>query len=471
MASIRAYNWLAGFILAGVLAFAPAAHAQPLGPWAPFERGVALHSLHDAGELANAPDATVTDEALSTILMRLAQVEMGQRLRPSAVDRLWAIEPVWRDIATELAAARKAGRLEAWLADLSPPEPGYRALLALAQRYRRIAGKGGWPALPKGPALRPGDRSVVVPALRSRLAAEGYGDAAARDVGVLDPPLRHELIAFQRAHSLPQTGGLDAATRAALDVPAQTRLAQIEANLERWRWLPHTLPADRLELDVAGQSAVLFDDGAPVLEMKVIVGDPRHRTPMFVSRLTSVVFDPPWNVPSDIAKAEILPKAAKDPGYLARNDFVWVDDRLQQLPGPKNALGDIKFDLPSPFGVYLHDTPARSLFARSSRALSHGCMRLEKPQALAEALLTHQGWTPQAIAEAVAAGHTQVTPLRQSLPLYVLYWTVVVQPDGEPQFRPDIYGWDRKLSEALAGATGPVASVARPDTLCAVVTG
>ena len=191
---------------------------------------------------------------------------------------------------------------------------------------------------------------------------------------------------------------------------------------------------------------------------------------MFISRLTGVVFDPPWNVPSDIAEAEILPKAAKDPGYLARNDFVWTGGRLQQLPGPKNSLGDIKFDLPSPFGVYLHDTPARSLFARPVRDLSHGCMRLEKPQALAEALLTPQGWTVEAITQAMAAGHTQATALHKPLPLYVLYWTVVAQPGGQPLFRTDIYGWDRKLTEALAGAAAdPLAVLASSG--CAVEAG
>ncbi len=470
MFSVVAHHRLGGFLLAGVVVFGPiVSRAQTPAAWTPFERSIALRSLRDAGDLEGVPDVTLTDPALSEALLRRARIELGQRIRPSAVDRFWAIEPPRREVATELAEARRDGRLTDWLASLSPPASAYRALTVVAKRYRQIVARGGWAKLPNSQVLGIGNRGVAVQALRRRLLAEDYNGGTGRDPSDFDAVLKDALVAFQRTHGLPRTGRLDAATRAALDVPARDRLDQITANLERWRWLPHTLPDDRLELDVAGQAAVLFADGAPTLDMKVIVGDPRHPTPMFVSHLTAVVFDPPWNVPRDIAKAEILPKASKDPGYLVRNNFVWADGRLQQLPGPKNALGDIKFDLPSPFGVYLHDTPARSLFARPARALSHGCMRLEKPQALAEALLTPQGWTPQAIALAVAAGHTRTTMLQRTLPLYVVYWTVIVQSDGETQFRPDIYGWDRKLTQALASAPAESASTPTPVTDCAVV--
>lgn len=469
----RVFVRFGGLALAGALTLgAMGANAQPVA-WTPAERSLALATLREAGELKPAPYAAPTDDALTAAILRHAQIETGQRLRPSAVDSMWAIEPPRRDVAVELADARRDGRLAAWLAGLSPPEPAYRALADLALRYRQMVERGGWGPLPKSQVFGIGNRGAPVAALRLRLSAEGYDIADTFEPAVFDASLKEALKAFQHGHGLPETGRLDAVTRAALDVPAKDRLAQIEANLERWRWLPHVLPADRLELDVAGQSAVLFAAGAPVLDMKVIVGQPRHRTPMFISQLTSVVFDPPWNVPSDIAQKEILPKARKDPGYLARNRFVFVDGHLQQLPGPKNALGDIKFDLPSPFGVYLHDTSARSLFGRQARALSHGCMRLEKPQALAEALLAPQGWTAQAVADAVGAGHTQATPLKRTLPLYVLYWTVTAQPGGPPLFRQDIYGWDQKLTEALAAAAAPppLALAAAPETGCAVVTG
>ena len=261
---------------------------------------------------------------------------------------------------------------------------------------------------------------------------------------------------------LADDGKLGGATRAALNVPAAARLDQIEANLERWRWLPHALPPARIEVDVAGQTVTYLQADCEALSMKAVVGDPTHRTPMFASQVEAVTFNPPWNVPASIAQAEILPKAAKHPGYLAANDFIFVEGRLQQKAGPKSALGQIKFELPSPFGVYLHDTPAKALFARSRRTLSHGCMRLEKPQALAEALLGPQGWSPDAVAQAMAAGRTQAIALRAPLPLYVLYWTAEVPPDGRARFGPDVYGWDKELLNALAKAD-PAASAPAAD--------
>lgn len=184
--------------------------------------------------------------------------------------------------------------------------------------------------------------------------------------------------------------------------------------------------------------------------MRVVVGDLKHKTPMFASALSGVVFNPTWNVPAGIAAEEILPKAARDPDYLARNGFVLVDGRVKQLPGPENALGSVKFDLANPFGVYLHDTPAKSLFAHAQRTFSHGCMRLEKPQALAEALLAPQGWSREAVANALAAGRTRAEVLHTPLPLYVLYWTAEASPEGRVRFRPDVYGWDREILDALA---------------------
>jgi murein L,D-transpeptidase YcbB/YkuD len=288
--------------------------------------------------------------------------------------------------------------------------------------------------------------------LRERLASEGYSSPTSATPDLFDAGLQAALANFQRHHALTDDGALAAATRAALNISAATRAEQIEANLERWRWLPHRLPPERIEVDVAGQTVRFLQADCETLSMKAVVGDPKHRTPMFASQVEAVTFNPPWNVPASIATAEILPKAAKDPGYLAANDFVFVEGRLQQKAGPKSALGQIKFELPSPFGVYLHDTPSKSAFARIRRDLSHGCMRLEKPSALAALLLAPQGWTPETIAAAIAAGRTQTVRLKTPTALYVLYWTARVDPAGLVAFSPDIYGWDQKLTEALDAA-------------------
>lgn len=441
-------------LIALALLFAPAGVVQAQTPWSVPDRLAARTAL--GGEAA-----TLSDAQLDAAVIAYARTELGQRVRPGEIDRLWAIVPQPRDVPAELAAARAEGRLGAWLAALSPPDPGYRRLQAAAARYRRLAAAGGWPRLPASRMLALGATGPEVATLRARLSIEGYG-APAEDPQRFDPGLAAQLALYQGDRNLPQSRKLDAATRAALDMTASERLATLQANLERWRWLPHERPATRFELDIAAAEASLIVDGTPALQMRVVVGEARRKTPMFASALTGVVFDPPWNVPADIAAQEILPKAARDPDYLARNDYVLTDGRVQQRPGPKNALGAIKFDLTSPFGVYLHDTPAKALFARSQRTLSHGCMRLEKPQALAEALLGTQGWSPDAVAQAMAAGRTQAIALRAPLPLYVLYWTAEAPLDGRVRFRPDVYGWDKALLDAL-GRINPAAPAPAAD--------
>jgi murein L,D-transpeptidase YcbB/YkuD len=443
---------------------AAAAHAQSAGDLlTPAERALILSALAAGGQVAQ-PNAG--DAALVSAVVRYAGVELGQRVDPSAVDKLWALEPPKRNVAGEFAAARQAGRLGEWLQGLSPPYPAYRNLQVAARRYRAAADGGGWDVLAPGPVLKEGARGPAVTALRQRLAMEGFTSAAPREPELFDAALRKALAEFQRRHGLEPDGTLSAAARATLNVSAEDRADQLEANLERWRWLPHTLPGDRLEIDIAGQQATLFRGGAPALTQRIIVGDPKHRTPMFASTLEAVVFNPPWNVPASIAQAELLPKEARNPGYLAKNDFIWVDGHLQQRAGPKSALGLVKFDLPSPFGVYLHDTPSRTLFQKRNRALSHGCMRLEKPQELAQMLLGAQGWTEDGMDRAIEAKSTLRVDLETHTPLYVMYWTAVADAGGQVDFRPDVYDWDRKLTDALASRT--VVSLAGPSaTDCA----
>jgi L,D-transpeptidase YcbB len=177
-----------------------------------------------------------------------------------------------------------------------------------------------------------------------------------------------------------------------------------------------------------------------------------------------VVINPPWNVPASIANAEILPRAARDPGYLTRNGFRYVDGRLQQRPGAANALGRLKFDLQSPYGVYLHDTPSKSAFARPTRTLSHGCMRLEQPQALAAWLLARQGWTPSRLEAAIGQGATQRIALQTPPPLLVVYRTAFGDRTGA-RLWPDPYGWDTALGAALGHSQ--VAEDPRGATECA----
>lgn len=418
-------------------------------PLSPLERRLLLATLSSDGA---ATAAGVDDATLTAAIQRRARAEAGLRLKPSTVDRFWALEPLPRDMVKEFEQARQDASLSQWLAALSPTDPRYRALLQARTRYRAILARGGWATLPAGPVLKAGAQDAAVPALRLRLTAEGYSVPTNPEPDRFDPALAVVLAQFQARHGLPEDGVLGGATRRALDMPAAARLAQIELNLERWRWAPRQLPSDRIELDIASAEAVLYRAGQPKLSMRAVVGKPATKTPMFASRLEAVVFNPPWNVPPSIAAKEIAPKAARDPRYLSRHHYVITPNGLQQLPGSDNSLGQVKFDLPSPFGVYLHDTPSKGAFARPMRALSHGCMRLEKPLELAAELLGQQGWTRAQVDSAVAAGTTRRVGLAQPTPLFVVYRTAFVDAAGEVEFRPDVYGWDEKLSGALLAA-------------------
>ena len=422
-----------------------AAAADP--PFTPAERTAIAAAVGLTPEVA----ARLDDATLTGRLLAHARTEAGQRVRPSEIDFRWAVEPSRRDLAGDLRSARAGGGLGAWLATLSPTSAQYHALRAGRVRYAALAEAGGWESLPEGPTLRPGERADMVSALRARLAMEGYGAAETVEATLFDPALEAAVRAFQESHVLEVDGVVGPATRRALNVPAAERLAQIDANLERWRWLPAALPPDRLEVDTGAQEAVLYRGGAPVLKMRAIVGAPKHPTPMFASRIEAVVFNPPWNVPPSIARNELLPAEARRPGLLASMGIRWVDGRLQQRPGPNNSLGQVKFDIPNRFGVYLHDTPGKGLFAQPVRAFSHGCMRLEKPRDLAAVLLARQGGSPRTVEAAIAAGTTRRVNLRHPIPVYVLHYTVRAEA-GRLSFRPDIYGWDRKLAETLARA-------------------
>jgi murein L,D-transpeptidase YcbB/YkuD len=222
------------------------------------------------------------------------------------------------------------------------------------------------------------------------------------------------------------------------------------------------MPPTRVQVNSGAAIVSLFRDDKPVLSMKAVSGRPGDETPMLLSAIHSVVLNPPWNVPTSIANRELWPKEKKSPGYLRRNGFRVIStgdggSRLQQAAGSQSALGRFKFDFDNPYGVYLHDTPTQSTFSRYGRQASHGCVRLEKPQALAEALL--QGdpkWTSDAISTQVATDDTVRVRLPEPVPVFIFYWTAFAGPDGQMNFRSDPYNWDRELLQrvgVLGGTT------------------
>jgi murein L,D-transpeptidase YcbB/YkuD len=349
-----------------------------------------------------------------------------------------------------LARALSQGRVAEWLDILQPKTPAYVRLKAALSTYRAIAEAGGWSSLPLSLRVKPKKKSRQVVALKRRLAIEGdltFDDGAA----VYDAAARGAVIRFQERNGLRADGKLNEATITRLNISAAERVAQIALNMERWRMQTRELPPTRVDVNVPDATAVLYRENVPVLKMNAVVGAPGHDTPELMSMIDTIVINPPWNIPRSIIEGEIKPLLKRKPNYLTENRMYWSGDQLIQEPGPHNALGRIKFEFPNRYSVYLHDTPARKLFTDPERAQSHGCVRLERPLDLAEALL--QGdpdWSREDIQDAIRKGDTLRVRVPQPVAVAIGYRTVFVSDDGLAQFRPDIYGLDTQLTLALS---------------------
>jgi murein L,D-transpeptidase YcbB/YkuD len=400
----------------------------------------------------------------------------GGRLDPRALQSLWTLKPERPDLVAALSGAVKNNDLTAVVEKLQPQHPEYRELQKALVRYRAIAAKGGWPSVPPNTRLKPNQQSAVVPTLRQRLAIEGDLDPShEKDPSpIFDATVADAVKRFEERHRIEPDGIVDAATVSALNVPVEDRIRTIELNLERWRWLPDPMPGRYFLVNVPDFRVDGIEHGKAVLNMRVVVGEPDNETPIFADHMTHVVFSPYWNVPAGIAKDETIPRAANDPGFLARNDMEVVTAsgavvdpysvdwsnanglRIRQRPGGGNALGGVKFIFPNNFDVYLHDTNATKLFDRIERGLSHGCVRVEEPHKLAQYVLRDQPeWTPEAIDAAMKSGQEKHVKLTSQIPVYIVYMTAWVH-DGGVRFLKDLYGHDTSQGAKLFPAPGKV---------------
>ena len=234
------------------------------------------------------------------------------------------------------------------------------------------------------------------------------------------------------------------------------RLRQIEVNLERLRWLPRQLPPDRVWVNIANAQLVLYQNDQPVFTTRVVVGEADKQTPELETSITSLLFNPPWNVPRSIASTEILPRLERDPNYLSRHHMVWRrNGAIQQLPGRGTALGQLKFEMPNRFDVYLHDTPLKNLFSRDNRRQSHGCVRVQNPRELAALLLQQP---VEAIDRGIAGGYTNRRVLPAPVAVFLVYQTAFADANGTVEFRPDVYDRDAEIWQRLHPAQqAPVA--------------
>ena len=423
------------------------------------------------------PEALVDLEMLLTdaFLLCGSQLVHGQ-VDPETFQSEWFIKGRIEDLAAALEKGLADKDIPAALDLLRPNHAVYRGLMKAFRATRIAAAAGGWPAFPPGPKLKKGDWSLRVEALRNCLEARGDLTLSERiEPAFFDAELEAGVKAFQRRHGLEPDGVVGAGTEAALNVPADVRLTQILANLERWRWITQDLGEKYILINVADFRVGVFEGAREVLSMPAIVGSAYRRTPEFSGKLSYIEINPTWTVPPKLVREDILPKVRKDPGYLKEKgirvfrdwsegapeidaeavDWSQLRDdalsfKFRQDPGPRNSLGRIKFMFPNKFDVYLHDTPDRGLFARAARDLSSGCIRLEKPMDLAEYVLRDDpDWSREKILAALADSTTRVIPLRKPIGVHLLYWTAWLADDGRVQFRGDIYQRDAALSEAL----------------------
>lgn len=416
-----------------------------------------------------APMSAYADTELAELLDSGPElVVAGKRLNVELLRRFYArhgFEPVWttrRAQANSLTnAVLHAGEHglapQLFHANLlrSPTLPPLHRELLLSDAFLSYAD-----ALARGvtPVERRRDDEALTP--------EPIDVAAALDAAIDSPDPAaaiEELAPTTSTYRLLQQTLRNLRTGIPVGKTSTTRLRAIEVNLERERWLPRQLPPDRVWVNIADERVVLYRDDQPVFSTRVIIGQDelRNQSPEFQAEIDGVWFNPPWNIPQDIATDEIMPKTLQDPDYLTRHNMVVLPDGgLQQLPGPNSGLGQIMFQMENRFDVYLHDTPSKNLFSREDRRISHGCIRAEHPRELA-ALLMQQ--PIEAIDQAIATGSTTHSDLPQPVPVFVIYETAFADVDGRLQFRPDIYGRDAELWTHIEPERRPVAEREPPS--------
>jgi murein L,D-transpeptidase YcbB/YkuD len=428
-----------------------------------------------AGRQASPEETAVRDLILTDSLARLGYHQLFGKVNPYTFDPHWNFRRELNDVDPAIAIqnAIDSPSLTEFLSNFFQRGWFYRKLQTALADYRQIAANGGWSVVPDGPTLKPGASDRRLPVIARRLIISGDlapGDTVTRPA-IYDESVQQAVRRFQERHGLDTDAVIGPATLRALNVPVEMRVEQLEVNIERARWVLDDIEDDFVLVNIAGFKAYVFRDRKVVWETKVQVGSAFHQSPVFRDEIKYVVLNPTWTVPYSIATKEILPKIKRDPNYFATRDFdlkthsgKFVDPSsvnwatitarnfpywLVQRPGPNNALGRIKIMFPNEHAVYLHDTPSKALFSKAERAFSHGCIRVENPFDLAEQLLGDNGWNQEKFQAVLDEKKTKTVLLSKPMPVLLLYWTAMADPDGTVYFFNDVYERDERIAEAL----------------------
>ena len=431
---------------------------------------------YDAGtiraEFAAATDAAARgalEVEMTRRFLRYAQDVSSGILDPKRVDRTIVLDVPKRDWLEQITAFTD-GDPYAFVQGLWPTSPNYTRLLREKLRLEEMELAGGWGPEVRSDGLKPGAEGAAVVDLRNRLIRMGYLRRSA--VQAYDAGMEAAIRAFQVDHGLTPDGEAGATTIAAINVPLGDRMAQIVVGLERQRWMNKPLESRYILVNIAEQHAYVYDDGKVTFDTVTVVGAPSEdrRTPEFSHTMTHMVINPTWNVPRSITVNEYLPAlrrgGARHLQVYSRNgrvnpnniDFSRYTARnfpfsLKQPPGPRNALGRVKFMFPNQWNIYLHDTPSRDLFSRENRVFSHGCVRVGRPLELAYHLLAPQTETPEAdFTRILNTGAERRVNLEQPIGVHLVYWSAWVTPTGRANYRGDPYGRDAAVLRALQDA-------------------
>jgi L,D-transpeptidase YcbB len=418
-----------------------------------------LQTLYDkgfaAGRRSPLCDSCATDLELrlTAAFFRFADSRYGGYLSRDLRELNWFIPRGKKDVGRLLdSLARGSMDLSAY----EPLHPQYKLLKEQIQRYHELANET-WPPLELPAGLRklePGDSALVIAAIRHRLFL--LGDLS--ETGTLawyDSSLVNGVQRFQVRHGLHPDAVVGQGFMKAINVPISDRLRTMLVNMERLRWVPEQTAPDLLLVNIPEFKLHVYEAGMVIMSMEVVVGTAATRTVIFSDTLSQIVLSPTWTVPMSITRGEILPAIAKDPDYLRKKNMEIIGGSatnpiIRQKPGANNALGRVKFLFPNSYSIYMHDTPAKSLFTREQRAFSHGCIRLSRPVDLAEYLLRNDSnWTPEKIKQAMLGGRETFVRLKEKRPVTIGYFTSWVDPEGRLNFREDVYGHDARLATEL----------------------
>jgi L,D-transpeptidase YcbB len=339
----------------------------------------------------------------------------------------------------------------------------YKALKTELGKYYNIAKAGGWPTISAAAkTLKPNTASPAIAVLKKRLTITGdmpAGDTSQAFTDTLLTGIKN----FQQRFGYTPDGKLTDGLIKDMNVPVQQRIQQLVINLERMRWMPVEPVGNLILVNIPEFVLHVYEGKKKAFDMNVVVGKEGHNTTMFNGDLNQVVFSPYWNVPPSIVKNEILPKLASNPGYLESQNMEQVGTegglpKIRQRPGPDNALGRVKFLFPNSFNIYFHDTNAKGIFSKDKRAYSHGCIRLEEPEKMANYLLRNEpGWDAGKVDEYLNSSTEKYVKLKNAVPVVITYYTAWVDDRGQLNFRDDIYNHDRELAVKMFSGNQQVA--------------